>query len=246
MRIPRIYTSLTLNEGATIELEESPSHHLVKVLRMSVGRELVLFNGLGGEYRAEIAATSKKTATVSISKFSDVDTESPLQSHLAIGLSRGERFDLAIQKASELGVTEITPLFTERTEVKLQGERLEKKMAAWQKIIVSACEQSGRTAIPKLNTACSITEFFELAINAQEENHTKFVLHHRNACKLSTLEKQENVVFMVGPEGGLSDIEIETAHQHGYQNLNLGPRVLRTETAPLAALSLFQMHWGDI
>lgn len=208
---------------------------------MQAGRALILFNGDGHDYQAEIVSCSKKLATVSIANKNRLENESPLHTHLAIGVSRGERFDYVLQKATELGVSKITPLFTERTEVKLSGERLEKKMAGWQKIIVSACEQCGRAVIPKLNSVNTLASFIEGSLPAQ-----RFVLHHRNTQQIAASSEVNEVVFLVGPEGGLSEQEIEIANKQDFLNLALGPRVLRTETAPLAALTLMQHHWGDI
>ena len=172
---------------------------------------------------------------------SETVRESSLQSHLAISISRGERFDFVLQKATELGVTEITPLFTERTEVKLQGDRLDKKLSSWQKILISACEQCGRNVIPTLNLPQAFEPFIR---SAQAEQ--KFVLHHRNTVSPSNATTAKSVLLLVGPEGGLSEQEIAGAREYDFQNLALGPRVLRTETAPLAALSIFQFLWGDI
>lgn len=240
MRVPRIYTEQALPASGEVELDEGASHHILKVLRMQAGRPLILFNGDGSEYFAEIESAGKKLATVQVTGSKVVNTESPLHSHIAIGLSRGERFDLVLQKATELGVSEITPLFTERTEVKLAKERLEKKISSWQKIITSACEQCGRNKVPTCHPPQSLDAFL-----AQELSGKKFVLHHRNSNKLLASEKVGSVTLLIGPEGGLSEQEIEQANSAGFLNLALGPRVLRTETAPLAALSLMQHCWGD-
>lgn len=242
MRIPRIYTEQALTSNIELELEEAPSHHLIKVLRMAVGRQLFLFNGKGGHYHAEIIASTKKYATVKITEHQAQDNESPLKTHLAIGLSRGERFELVLQKATELGVSSIQPLFTERTEVKLNGDRLNKKIQSWNKIIIGACEQSGRNILPILQAPCSLQDFL---IQEQAQEQLKLVLHHRNSSRFSELEKAENICLLIGPEGGLSQDEIDQAQQYHFQNLSLGPRVLRTETAPLAALAIMQQCWGD-
>ncbi len=241
MRTPRIYSPQKLAENTELELDEQASHHCLKVLRMDVGRELILFNGDGACYPASIVAKSKKSATIRTSKKVEEAIESPLQTHLAVAVSRGDRFDYVIQKATELGATQITPLFTERTEVKLQGERLDKKVASWNKIIISACEQCGRNTLPSLNPPEQISHFLKVT-----EAEKKFVLHHRNTVSLQAEMQANSVILLIGPEGGLSEQEIELAHTYHYQNLSLGPRVLRTETAPLAALSIMQYLWGDI
>ena len=241
MRIPRIYTEQTLSAGSEVELEESSSHHLLKVLRMSEGRELILFNGSGGEYAATISMAGKKVARVRLGDFSQDDRESPLITELAIGISKGDRFDWVLQKATELGVTKITPLFSERTEVKLQGERLQKRIGQWQKIIVGACEQCQRNRLPVLETPQALEAFL---VNCTSEQ--KFVLHHRADAQLRDISKPSSVALMIGPEGGLSDAEISAAENSGFISLTLGPRVLRTETAPITALTLVQSLWGDL
>lgn len=241
MRIPRIYTPQTLSSGQTISLEEAASRHVSKVLRMAAGRELTLFNGLGGEYSAIIHEVGKKVTQVTITDHNKVDRESPLHSHLAIGVSRGDRMDWVLQKACELGVTEISPLFTERTEVKLNGPRLEKKQQHWQQILISACEQCQRNQLPRLNDAININSFLEDAPEGQ-----KWVLHHRDSKGLDPSKPIERACLLIGPEGGLSESEIEAAKAVEFEALTLGPRVMRTETAPLAALSLLQYHWGDL
>lgn len=240
MRIPRIYTTAHLNSQTQVNLEESIAHYLGKVLRMSAGRELVLFNGQGGEFKATINNITKKSISVDVGEFNPVNRESPLHTHLAIGLSRGERWDLVLQKATELGVNQITPLFTENSEVKLTGERLEKKIAHWQGIIISACEQCQRNIVPTLNKPLLFTDF----INSTH-SELNFVLHHRSTQKLSGYQAPQSCTLLIGPEGGLSQTEISQAQSQNFNALTLGPRVLRTETAPLAALSLLQATWGD-
>lgn len=241
MRIPRIYTPQPLQLNCIIELEEQTAHYLNKVLRMETGRELILFNGQGGQYQAKITEAHKKIAQVEVRQFQADDRESPLNSELAIGISRGERMDLVIQKATELGVSTITPLFTERTEVKLSGSRLDKKLQHWQQIAISACEQSQRNLIPTVAKPQTFNDFID--INNKE---LKFVLHHRSNKQLSAYDKPTNCCFLIGPEGGLSEVEIEQAENRNFESLSLGPRVLRTETAPLVALTLAQYLWGDL
>lgn len=242
MRIPRIYTQAPLASNTTVELEEPLAHYLGKVLRMEAGRELIVFNGQGGAYTATITDVTKKSAIINVGAWDDQDRESPLKTHLAIGLSRGERWDLVLQKATELGVTEITPLFTERCEVKLQGDKKDKKFDHWQGIIISACEQCQRNIIPRLNTPQKFDDFIK-----RDGGHSalNFVLHHRSDKKLNDYTSPQNCTLLVGPEGGLSDDEIVVAQKNNFNALTLGPRVLRTETAPIAALSVLQLAWGD-
>lgn len=241
MRIPRIYTEQPLAPSTTVELEEGASHHLLKVLRMQVGRELILFNNTGAEFNATIAHASKKAATVAVIDEVDADRESPLKTELAIGLSRGERFDWVLQKATELGVTHIIPLFTERTEVRLSGDRLQKRCEQWQKIIIGACEQCQRNRLPILEQPQTLTDYLT---NCSSE--CRLVLHHRTDQNIHDMDKPKSLSLLVGPEGGLSDDEIAQAEQHGFKGLRLGPRVLRTETAPIVALAVAQSLWGDV
>lgn len=241
MRTPRIFTAQALAAHSSIDLEEAPSHHLAKVLRMQAGRELILFNGRGGEYSASITAISKKAVSVQLRDFIDEDRQSPLQLELAIGVSRGERMDWVLQKATELGATKITPLLTERTEVKLNNERSDKKLEHWQQIIISACEQCQRNLLPELSKPIPIDEWL-VQCNAE----LKFVLHHRDNQGLPASQNISRVALLIGPEGGLSESEIEQACKQHFSPLTLGPRVLRTETAPLAAISLVQYLWGDL
>jgi 16S rRNA (uracil1498-N3)-methyltransferase len=240
MRTPRIYTPQTLAGSSLVELEQQASYHINKVLRMQEGDSLILFNGDGFDYSARIDSIHKKSLSASMDVAIASETESPLSIHLGIGISKGDRMDWIMQKATELGVTTITPLFTERTEVRLKGERLEKKHQHWQQIIISACEQSGRSVLPQLAPATRIDMWTE---NTQAEK--KFVLHHRSTQPLDGKVTPKSIVLLVGPEGGLSEAEIMAAEKHNFDALALGPRVLRTETAPLAALSVLQFLWGD-
>jgi 16S rRNA (uracil1498-N3)-methyltransferase len=240
MRIPRIYTQQNLLSGEQLNLEETASHHLSKVLRMQTGRELILFNGAGGEFAATINEVTKKFVTVTIGEHSLDNRESPLELELAIGISRGERFDWVLQKATELGVTKITPLITERTEVKIGGERQDKLMDRWQQILISACEQCQRNLLPVLSAPVQISAWLPEVISEQ-----RFVLHHRDSQKLPAAQQPQSVTLLIGPEGGLSEREIDQALVQNFKALTLGPRVLRTETAPVAAISLVQYLWGD-
>ncbi|MFD1215855.1 16S rRNA (uracil(1498)-N(3))-methyltransferase [Microbulbifer celer] len=249
MRIPRIFSAEPLAGKTEVQLDESASRHVVKVLRLGPGRPLILFDGQGGEYEAEILEAGKKTARVKLGAHTAEDRQSPLAITLAIGISRGDRFDWVIQKATELGVTDIQPLFTERCEVKLTGERLQKKLGQWQQIAISACEQSARNRVPQILAPMKFAPFLASEDAADLSGTLKLVLHHRTDVSLPQLEQQfgrpQSALLLVGPEGGLSADEIELAMQRQFHPLRLGPRVLRTETAPVAALSVLQFQWGD-
>ena len=242
MRCPRIYSAQVLALGAQITLDADAAHHLARVLRLPIGSPLILFNGDGNEYPAEIIALDKKNVVVVISNVLTQARESPLAIHLGIAISKGERMDWVIQKATELGVTEISPLQSERVEVRLHGEREEKKLAHWRAVAISACEQCARNRIPVIDDVQPLFNWIE---NIQVD--AKFVLHHRSVAVLDAQNAApKSVALLIGPEGGLSEAEIGTAEQRGFQPLRLGPRVLRTETAPLAALSVLQFLWGDL
>ncbi|MEH6586743.1 MAG: 16S rRNA (uracil(1498)-N(3))-methyltransferase [Halioglobus sp.] len=241
MRIPRIHTGQVLQAESTFDLEPGPSQHLSRALRMQQGSPLILFDGRGGQYPATISCIDKKRVSVTTGEHRDVEVESPLAVHLGIAVSRGERMDWVVQKATELGVTQITALITERSEVKLKGERVTKKQDHWQQIAISACEQCGRNRVPVINALQPLSSWL-----AESEANLRLVLHHR-ADKLPEQEHSpKTVALLIGPEGGLSDSEILLAQQQAFQSLRLGARVLRTETAPLAALSILQARWGDM
>lgn len=241
MRIPRVFSPQSISIGDRIQLESGPARHLTSVLRMTAGQELILFNGQGGEYRGQLIEARKGFAAVQINAFEAIERESPLSIHLAIGISRGERMDWIVQKATELGVTEITPLFTQRCEVKLTGDRLTKKIQHWQQVAISACEQCQRNRVPTINPAVALAHW------DQQPQQLKLVLHHRTTNRLQAIQPTpHSICLLIGPEGGLSEQEIATATHLDFQPLALGPRVLRTETAPLAAISLLQGQWGDL
>ncbi len=241
MRIPRLFIDLSLVNGSELQLPTEAAHYLANVLRAKPGQKVCLFNDTGIEALGEITQCAKRAVSVRIDEISAVDRESPLRIHLAIGISRGERMDFVLQKSTELGVHSIQPLFCERTEVRLSGERLQKKTEHWRNVLASACEQCGRTRIPLLVEPTSLAEAI-----AHDASEKRFVLHHRSNQGLREHgSRPASVSLLIGPEGGLSAQEITLAEQAGFAALTLGPRVLRTETAPLAALSVLQYQWGD-
>jgi len=241
MRIPRIYTSQRLRANAGIALEAGPSQHLARVLRMRPGDALTLFDGRGGEYGATISALERKQVLISTGDHRSIELESSLRIHLGIALSRGDRMDWIVQKATELGVSALTPLFTEHTEVKLAGDRAARKLLHWEQVAISACEQCGRNRLPEIHPVLALEPWL-----AATEAQRKFVLHHRAEPPGAGAGTPDNIALLVGPEGGLSAVEIGAAEQAGYSALRLGPRVLRTETAPLAGIAILQSFWGDM
>lgn len=242
MRITRIHTTQRLHSNTVVALEPEPSHHLSRVLRLCAGDAVTLFDGHGGEYPCEITAIDKKHVSVMTGAHLPRDNESPLHIHLGIAVSRGERMDWIVQKSTELGVAALTPLLTEHTGVRLADERAEKKIQHWRQIAISACEQCDRNRLPEIHALQTLEQW--LAATATAER--KFVLHHRADAIDVTGDPPASVALLIGPEGGLSASEITLAEQAGYVSLQLGPRVLRTETAPLAAIAILQGWWGDL
>jgi 16S rRNA (uracil1498-N3)-methyltransferase len=241
MRIPRIYTNSPLSEGSQAELDENAAQHVGRVLRMQPGQELKLFNGDGQDYLATITEAGKKRVEVLVRAPETNHTESPLQITLGQTLSKGDRMDYAVQKAVEMGVTCIVPLTTERCEVKLKGDREDKRLRHWQSIAVSAAEQCGRARVPEVLPIMTVEQWLEHTRDCD----LRLVLHHRTERSLGAMEKPDNIALMIGPEGGLTAGEIALAEKEGFMPVALGPRVLRTETAPVAAMALCQWLWGD-
>ncbi len=244
MRVPRIFEEKPLpGVGSEIELGENGSGHVGRVLRMNPGEEIIVFGGTGTDFRAKIVSVSKKAVSVLLTDAEEIHSESPLKTHLGQVISRGDKMDFTIQKAVELGISEITPLFSSRCGVSLSGERLEKKIDQWRKIVISACEQCGRSVIPKLNDAMDLEEYLPLG-----DEDVKLNLHPRAEHGFAgiSFDKNKCVRLLIGPEGGLSDEEIDAAAKCGYMPVRLGPRVLRTETAALVALSALQSCHGDL
>jgi 16S rRNA (uracil1498-N3)-methyltransferase len=242
MRIPRIYLSQPLNTGTEVELDSNALRHVVQVLRLKAGHPLILFNGDGGEFEAQLVNIAKRQAIVRIGNFHEVSRESNLITHLGLGISKGERMDFALQKTVELGVSEITPLFTEHCVVHLNASRALKKQEHWQAVVISACEQSGRNTIPVLNSARPFSDWLNSI-----QTTTRLILDPEASTTLSTIQLQKpEVALTVGPEGGFSQAEIEQARGVGFKGITLGPRVLRTESAALAGLAAVQCLWGDL
>ncbi|CAM4051474.1 16S rRNA (uracil(1498)-N(3))-methyltransferase [Pseudoalteromonas byunsanensis] len=242
MRIPHIYQPSELKLNAQITLDDDAAGHISRVLRMQANDKVSLFNGQGGEYLCELVEVGKKAVTAHVIEFKDHDCESPLKIHLGQGISRGDKMDFTIQKSVELGISEITPLFTTRCGVKLSGDRLAKKHAQWQKIAIAAAEQSGRNTVTVIHPPIDINTWL-----AQQSEELKLTLHPRAVHSIKTLPTPtEGIRFIVGPEGGLTDEEIKATNSQGFIDVRLGPRVLRTETAALTVLSALQLQFGDL
>jgi len=241
MSITRIYQNQVLQIGEVIQLDALASNHLCRVLRLQPPSEFVMFNGQGGQYQARLLSASKRGAEALLIDFSEHEVESPLKLHLAQSLVRGEKMDFIIQKATELGVTEITPLLTEFCNVKLSDERQQKKLAHWQQVIISACEQCGRNQIPKINPP----QLFSSWVN-QQQAAIKIILDPTGKTPITKMAVSGESALAIGPEGGFSAEELNSAQANGFKLCLMGPRVLRTETASITALTLLQALYGDL
>ncbi len=244
MTIARIYQAIALSPNMQLQLDVKASHHLVHVLRTKIGDEINLFNGEGGEYRGVILHINKKGVLVEVKQFIDRDTESPIEIILAQGIARNEKMDFIMQKSVELGVNKIIPLVTERSNVKLTHVREGKRLNHWQSIIVSACEQCGRNRLPILEEPLLFKEW----INDEIKTDYRFMLspYHSNEINFKSLSSPRSLLLLIGPEGGFSENEINSTIEQKFLALNLGPRILRTETASLAALAILQAQFGDM
>jgi 16S rRNA (uracil1498-N3)-methyltransferase len=242
MSTPRFHVPVPLTVPATLDLPEAAAHHAARVLRLRSGDAVTLFNGQGGEYAARITAIGKHDVMVKIERHDPVERESPLQITLVQALSSGERMDLTIQKAVELGVSCIVPVESERCVVRLKGERAGKRVAHWRQVVVSACEQCGRNRIPEVRMISPL----DVWLAAEENESQRWVLLPGADTVLRDLPRpQKPIELLVGPEGGLTDAEADAAQRTGFRPVRLGPRVLRTETAAPALLAALQALWGD-
>ncbi|MEY3933058.1 16S rRNA (uracil(1498)-N(3))-methyltransferase [Candidatus Methylopumilus universalis] len=240
----RFYHSENLELKHVVELIVQTHIHATKVLRLKVGDQFALFNGDGYDYVAKVIELSKHKTSVEIIDRYEVNHESPLKITLAQGLAAGDKMDWIIQKAVELGIQSIQPLLTERSIVKLDRERADKKLEHWRTVAISACEQTGRSIIPDILSPIHLVQW--LSNQNQTANSLKLILTPAKAQNINHLEKPSSpVVFMVGPEGGFSEKEMNLALSSSFVPVNFGKRVLRTETASVVALSIMQNLWGD-
>jgi 16S rRNA (uracil1498-N3)-methyltransferase len=243
MRTVRIYQPGTYAIGESIELSPGAAQHVGKVLRMQPKEQLTLFCGDNREFAATITHVLKKGIVVHIDDITPMNRESPCTIHLAQGIPRGDKMEWIVQKATELGVTQITPLLTQHGSVKHDQTRLEKKQHQWQAIAISACEQSGRNIVPIIQMPCS----FEQYLQQQNTTSNKWILDPYSAHTFkSQIKPSTNISLLIGPEGGFHEDEIQLAKNATFQPLSLGPRILRTETATIAALSILQALAGDL
>ena len=240
MRSYRVYSSLPLTVDEQCDLDERASHHLARVLRVKTGDRLSVFNGDGKNYKGAIVSATKQQVSVLIDSIEQADTESSLNTCLALGVSKGDRFEWAIKKATELGVTSIVPILSQRVDARLSPERWQKKQEHWQQIVISACEQSGRAVVPSVQEPTTLFQWL-----SDVEADCKLVLDPE-ATSNAMNDQPASIALLIGPEGGLAASELALASENGFSAMQLGPRVLRTETAPLVALSVLGARWGDI
>jgi len=237
MRISRFYIE-GLQEGVFTPSEEI-QHYLTKVLRLKNGRVVEVFDGEDRCARATLEVIDRRHCRLTVEPLKIQSLESTLTTHLALSISKGDRFDWAIQKATELGVSRITPIIAERSEVRNDDKLIERE-AHWRKIIIAACEQCGRNRLPQLDRTALLQD-----VVSQAKADRKMVLHHRGNLGLTADASVTSATVLIGPEGGLSEDEIGFAIDYGFEELTIGPRILRTETAPIVSLSLLQAAWGD-
>lgn len=242
MRLTRSHVAVPLAVGARLTLPEDASAHLLRVLRLKAGDACILFNGDGHDYTARIVGAQKKAAEVEVEAAMPVGNESPLRIVLAQALARGDKMDLVLQKATELGVAAIVPLVTERTEVRLGGDRADRRMAHWQAVIASACEQCGRARLPELSEPRALADFA-----ATRPVGLRVVLDPQASGGLHGLPAEPGcITLVIGPEGGLSERDLATLAAADFRGLRFGPRILRTETAGLAVVAALMARFGDL
>lgn len=245
MRLTRVHVAGPLVTGGRVKLEGNAASHITRVLRLRVGAALVLFDGTGGEFEASIDKAHGGEVIVAVGAQQAVERESPLELTLAQGVSRGERMDLVVQKATELGVSRLVPVLTERSVVRLTAQQSDRKVNHWRAIVVAACEQCGRNRLPAVAAPVPLGDF--LSGDAGRQPGTRLLLSPVGTAALNDVPRPSGgVTVLIGPEGGLTDEEEHAAVAAGFTALRLGPRVLRTETAAIAALTLLQRQFGDL
>ena len=242
MRVPRVFIDQKVVPGDSIFLSIDKTHHILHVLRLHVGDQVKLFNNSGFEFIAKIIEVKKKAIRVEVGESSQCENESPLEIALYLAVSRGPHMDFSIQKAVELGVKVIIPIISEFSNVKLTGNRVDNKITHWEKIIIGAAEQCGRNTLAELQSPMTFNESIHL-----DNNSKKLILHPGVGQTMSKINiKNSKLALMIGPEGGFSDEEFQKALDNNYIPVNLGPRILRTETAVVCSLSNAQQLWGDL
>ncbi len=242
MRINRLYIDDALETGLSIDLDKQRSHYLLNVLRLKKQDNIIVFNGTGGEAEAQINITDKQRVALEIINDNQLQSEARLKIHLIQGLSRGDRMDFTVQKAVELGVNEITPIYTEYSNIKLDAKRTERKTDHWRKIAISACEQCGQNYLPTINTPTRLGDI----LTNDSATLTRIVMNPEAKQNLKSITLHDQAfTILAGPEGGLSESELQLLDSRAYTSIKLGPRILRTETAAIALIAAAQTLWGD-
>jgi 16S rRNA (uracil1498-N3)-methyltransferase len=241
--LTRVYVDASLAPGTQIALVGNAASHVTRVLRLRVGQVLTLFNGRGGEHAASIDKAHGGEVTVSVGEHAAIERESPFPVTLAQGISRGERMDLVVQKATELGVSRLVPLLTERSVVRLDAQQADRKFNHWRAVAIAACEQCGRNRLPDVALPTQFRDFLRQA----PEGGTRLLLSPEATRRIEDVPRPERgATVLIGPEGGLSEEEQQDAQASGFTAVRLGPRILRTETAAIAAITLLQREFGDL
>lgn len=241
MRNYRVYSGAALAVGAEAELDKGAAQHLGAALRVGLGDTVTVFNGDGFNYHCNVIEITKSSLSVSVISKSDPENESNLSTTLGLAVSKGDRFEWAIKKATELGVTSIAPLLTQRVDVRLPPDRWVKKRSHWQQVVIAACEQSGRAFVPTVCDAEPLASWLSTL-----DADTRFVLDPRTVGVTKPAVEPNHIALLIGPEGGLTEEEVALAKASDFVGLLLGPRIMRTETAPIAALSIIGAKWGDL
>ena len=244
-RPPRFLVSAPIASGADLDLPEQPSRH-VAVVRLREGDPVTLFCGDGAEYAGVLTLIARKLVRVKVGERLEISRESPLRITLAQCISSGDRMDMTLQKATELGVHAIIPLSSERSIVRLRDERADRKHAHWQHVVAAACEQCGRNSVPEVQAPIGIQAWLDSIGATRPDGSLRLLLAPDERKSLRDHERHSRVTVLIGPEGGLAEPEIAAAIRHSFQPIRLGPRVLRTETAPIAAIAALQVLWGDL
>ena len=242
MRVPRVFIDQKVVSGEAISLSTDKTHHILHVLRLHVGDQIQLFNNSGFEFKAKIIEAKKKAIQVEVGESRECENDSPLEIALYLAVSRGPHMDFSIQKAVELGVKVIIPIISEFSNVKLMGNRVDNKVTHWEKIIIGAAEQCGRNTLAELQSPATFSESINL-----DNDSKKLILHPGVGQTMSKINiKNNKLALMIGPEGGFNEAEFQKALDNNYIPVNLGPRILRTETAVICSLSNAQQLWGDL
>jgi len=249
MRIPRFYTDTPLTTDSTLELPADVFRHAIHVLRLKAGEQLILFNGTGGEYQATLTDVAKRKASAHIDFFANTQPESHLHLNLVQAIIKPDKMDFAVQKAVELGASSIQPLITQRSVVRINKGKFDKKVQHWQAVAIGACEQSGRTVIPAIAQPLTLNEWLIHASNSTSGKN--IILAPGDYPRISDVDALKiqpcaQINLLIGPEGGFTDDEVQTCIQHNVHPVSLGTRILRAETASIAAMSLLQHTYGDL